>query len=161
MLRDLRLVGLAWLCYLAAVVSIGEYMVSNKGGLPCHCHDCGRSWELCPHAFYFVGGPIAPSPLAVLLPMPAVDWSTWLCNIFLTQVYPIYYALDLWSHSRYLWHIPNHSWNKATYILWDPSFSLGVSMHKYTYKNYIHLYSDRLLLSTGHFTTCCPQHHMW
>ena len=28
-----------WLRYLAAVVSICEYMVSNKGGLLCHCHD--------------------------------------------------------------------------------------------------------------------------
>ena len=32
-----------WLRYLAAVVSICEYTVSNKGGLPCHCHDWGRS----------------------------------------------------------------------------------------------------------------------
>ena len=31
-----------WLRYLAAVVSICEYTVSNKGGLPCHCHDCGH-----------------------------------------------------------------------------------------------------------------------
>ena len=31
-----------WLHYLAAVVSICEYTVSNKGGLPCHCHDCGH-----------------------------------------------------------------------------------------------------------------------
>ena len=44
-----------WLRYLAAVVSICEYMVSNKGGLPCHYHDYGRSWGLCPHALYFVG----------------------------------------------------------------------------------------------------------
>ena len=44
-----------WLQYLAAVVSICEYTVSNKGGLLCHCHDYGRSWGLCPHALYFVG----------------------------------------------------------------------------------------------------------
>ena len=38
-----------WLCYLAAVVSIFEYTVSNKGGLPklpCHCHDCGARFVL-------------------------------------------------------------------------------------------------------------------
>ena len=47
-----------WLCYLAAVVSICEYTVSNKGGLPCHCHDCGQS--------YFVGttAPTAPGSAA-------------------------------------------------------------------------------------------------
>ena len=44
-----------WLRYLAAVVSICEYTVSNKGGLPCHCHDCGQLWGLCPHALYLVG----------------------------------------------------------------------------------------------------------
>ena len=50
-----------WLCYLAAVVSICEYTVSNKGGLPCHSHDCG---QLCPHTLYFVG---AVPPLLPLL----------------------------------------------------------------------------------------------
>ena len=67
MLRDSRLVGLdnGLIRYLAAVVSICEYTVSNKGGLPCHCHDCGRLWGLCPHALYFVGAtaPTAPPPL--------------------------------------------------------------------------------------------------
>ena len=106
-----------WLCYLAAVVSVCEYTVSNKGGLPCHCHDCGQLWELCPHALYFVGAPTAPpNPLLFCclwqLLTEGHDWVT-----FLTQVYPIYYALDLWSHSRSLWHIPNHSRNKASYIL--------------------------------------------
>ena len=43
-----------WLHCLAAVVSICEYTVSNKRGLPCHRHDCGRSWELCPNTLYFV-----------------------------------------------------------------------------------------------------------
>ena len=59
-----------WLRYLTAVVSICEYTVSNKGGLLCHCHDCGQSWGLCPHA-YFVGAtaPTAPPPLQFLLPM--------------------------------------------------------------------------------------------
>ena len=41
MLWDSRLVDLDNGCYLGAVVSICEYTVSNKGGLPCHCHDCG------------------------------------------------------------------------------------------------------------------------
>ena len=44
-----------WLHYLAAVVSIFEYTVSNKGDLPCHYHDCGRPWGLWPYALYFVG----------------------------------------------------------------------------------------------------------
>ena len=26
-----------------------------KGDLPCHCHDYGRTWGLCPHALHFVG----------------------------------------------------------------------------------------------------------
>ena len=53
-----------WLRYLAAVVSICEYTVSNKGGLPCHCHDCGRLWVLCAHPLHFVGAtaPTAPPP---------------------------------------------------------------------------------------------------
>ena len=45
MLRDSVIVGLdnrVPLASIAAVVSICEYTVSNKGGLPCHClGDCG------------------------------------------------------------------------------------------------------------------------
>ena len=37
-----------WLRYLAAVVSICEYTVSNKGGLPCYSHDCRRSTAIPP-----------------------------------------------------------------------------------------------------------------
>ena len=51
-----------WLCYLAAVVSICEYTVSNKGGLPCHYHDCWRLWGLCPHSLYFVGATASTTP---------------------------------------------------------------------------------------------------
>ena len=51
-----------WLRYLAAVVSICVYTVSNKGGLPSHCHDCRQSWELCPHALYFVGATAPTTP---------------------------------------------------------------------------------------------------
>ena len=79
-----------WLCYLAAVVSIGEYMVSNKEGLPCNCHDCGQLWALCPHALYFVGGPTAPPLLFCCLCQLLTEGHD--CVTFLTQVYPIYYA---------------------------------------------------------------------
>ena len=49
------------LCYLAAVVSICEYTVSNKVGLPCHClGDCGG--YICPHALYFVGATAPTAP---------------------------------------------------------------------------------------------------
>ena len=53
-----------WLRYLhvAAMVSNCEYTVSNKEGLPCHCHDCGRLWEQCPHALYFVGATAPTAP---------------------------------------------------------------------------------------------------
>ena len=50
-----------WLHYLAAVVSICEYIVSNEGGLLCHGHDSGRLSGLCPHTLYFVEA-TAPVP---------------------------------------------------------------------------------------------------
>ena len=65
MLRNSRLIGLDnGYAILAAVVSISDYTVCNKGGLLCHSHDCGQSWGLCPHALYFVGAtaPSAPPP---------------------------------------------------------------------------------------------------
>ena len=46
-LQDSGLVGLD--NGYVGVLSICEYMVYPIKGacMPCHCHDCGRSWELC------------------------------------------------------------------------------------------------------------------
>ena len=65
-----------WLHYLTAVVSICEYTVSNKRGLPCHCHDCGQSWGQLP--------PLPPPPQFLLL------WIgfEWLWSCLRTRVPP-------------------------------------------------------------------------
>ena len=51
-----------WLRYLAAVVSICEYMISNKAGLLCHCHDC------VPPMPYIMWGQLLPLPFPPVPP---------------------------------------------------------------------------------------------
>ena len=63
--------------YLAAAVLNCEYTSSNKEGLPCHCHDCGRLWKQCPHALYFVG---ATAPTAPSVPPPMYNDNSCLVN---------------------------------------------------------------------------------
>ena len=82
-----------WLCYLAAVVSISmicEYTASNKGGLPCHCHDCGRLWGVCPHALYiyFLLATSCPPPPPVPPPMETV----WLLQLFISHLRRVVYV---------------------------------------------------------------------
>ena len=95
-------------------MSICEYTVSNKGGFPCHCHDCGRLWGLCPHALYFVGATAPTAPTAPPVPPP----------MFLVDGYIV---LPLCIIALAFFHLPLQKEIVLLQLLFPPTFYLPSS----------------------------------